>query len=175
MHAETAPHVISLGDLVADVVLTIPKLPVHAEPGWLAKLLNPQHVILDVRDRAASSRAHIQGAVAMPFSELQAMTQRIIADQKVTELPGVSDQRAPIIVYADQHTSREALLAYKELRNWGYGRTTVLRDGFDGWQAAGLPSTDWAVIWQGIKRFGRQSGTNVLGIPAQPGAWIMTT
>ena len=59
---------------------------------------------------------------------------------EVAELPGVSDQRAPIIVYADSHTSREALLAYKELRSWGYAGTTVLRDGFGGWQSAGLPT-----------------------------------
>ncbi len=124
------------------------KLPVHSEPAWLAKRLNPQHVILDVRDKAASGQAHIQGAVAMPVSELQAMTQRFIAEQKIAELPGVSDQRAPIIVYADHHTSREALLAYKELRNWGYAGTTVLRDGFNGWQAAGLPSASGAAATQ---------------------------
>ena len=77
------------------------KLPVHSEPAWLAKRLNPQHVILDVRDKAASGQGHIQGAVALPVSELQAMTQRFIAEQKAAELPDVSDQRAPIIIYAD--------------------------------------------------------------------------
>jgi rhodanese-related sulfurtransferase len=42
------------------------------------------------------------------------------------------------VVYADSHTSREALLAYKELRDWGYSATTVLYKGFNGWQEAGL-------------------------------------
>ncbi len=116
------------------------KLPVHAEPAWLAKHLDPQHVILDVRDKAASDSSHIKGAVAMPVANLQAMTQQFIQQQTVAQLPGVSDMRAPLIVYADSHTSKEALLAYKELRNWGYGNTTVLRDGFAGWQAAGLPA-----------------------------------
>lgn len=115
------------------------KLPVHAEPGWLAKHLDPQHVVLDAREPAAAG-AHISGAASMPMSRLQALRERFIAEQKVALLPGVSDQRAPIIVYADSHTSREALLAYKELREWGYGKTTVLRDGFNGWQAAGLPT-----------------------------------
>ena len=115
------------------------KLPVHSEPTWLAKNLDPQHVILDVRDKPASDQAHIKGAVAMPVAELQAMTQRFIQQQTVAQLPGVSDMRAPVIVYADSHTSKAALLAYKELRNWGYGGTTVLRDGFSGWQTAGLP------------------------------------
>ncbi len=116
------------------------KLPLHTESAWLAKKLNPQHVILDVRDKAVSSRSHIQGAVAMPLADLQAMTQQFIDKQVVAQLPGVADQRAPVIVYADSHTSREALLAYKELRTWGYGKTTVLKNGFSGWQSAGLPT-----------------------------------
>ena len=120
------------------------KLPVHSEAGWLAKKLNPQHVILDVRSRAASSQAHIPGAVAMPTAELQAMTQRFIAEQQIAQLPGVSDQRAPIILYADSHTSPEALLAYKELRDWGYGKTTILNGGLGGWQAQGLPTDQGA-------------------------------
>ena len=116
------------------------KLPVHSEAGWLAKQLNPQHVILDVRDKAQSGQSHIKGAVAMPTAELQGMTQDFIKRQLVAELPGVPDQRAPVIVYADSHTAKEALLAYKELRTWGYGKTTVLKDGFAAWQAAGLPT-----------------------------------
>jgi rhodanese-related sulfurtransferase len=116
------------------------KLPVHAESKWLAKHLDPQHVVLDVRDPANIS-SHISGASAMSLSRLQALRESFIAEQKVAQLPGVSDQRAPVIVYADTHTSREALLAYKELREWGYGKTTVLRDGFSGWQAAGLPTS----------------------------------
>jgi rhodanese-related sulfurtransferase len=116
------------------------KLPVHAEASWLAKNLDPQHVILDVRGKADSDRAHIQGAVAMPTTELQAMTRRFIDQQTVAQLPGVSDLRAPVIVYADSHTSKDALLAYKELRSWGYANTTVLKDGFAAWQTAGLPT-----------------------------------
>ena len=120
------------------------KLAVHSEPGWLAKKLNPQHVILDVRDRTQSSQSHIEGAVAMPLAELQAMTQQFIDRQVVAQLPGVPDLRAPVIVYADSHTSPEALLAYKELRNWGYGKTTVLRGGFSAWQSAALPTATGA-------------------------------
>ncbi|MEN8762023.1 MAG: rhodanese-like domain-containing protein [Thiogranum sp.] len=116
------------------------KLPVHSEAAWLARNLNAQHVILDVRDRAASSQSHIQGAVALPVSELQAMTQRFIAEQKEPELPGVTDLRAPIVVYADSHTSKAALLAYKELRNWGYKGTTVLNGGMNNWVAESLPT-----------------------------------
>jgi rhodanese-related sulfurtransferase len=120
------------------------KLPVHSEADWLAKQLNPQHVILDVRNRVVSSQAHIPGAVALPTADLKAMTEQFIAQQKVAQLPGVSDQRAPIIVYADSHTSPEALLAYKELRDWGYGKTTILNGGFGNWQAKDLPTDQGA-------------------------------
>jgi rhodanese-related sulfurtransferase len=116
------------------------KLPVHAEAVWLAKNLNTQTVILDVRDLKDSSQAHIQGAVAMPLAELQAMTKRFIQAKVAPELPGVTDMRAPIVVYANSHTSKDALLAYKELRNWGYSGATVLNQGLRGWQAAGLPT-----------------------------------
>ena len=44
------------------------KLPVHTDAAWLAKNLNEQTVILDVRDTQASSRSHIQGAVALPLA-----------------------------------------------------------------------------------------------------------
>jgi rhodanese-related sulfurtransferase len=48
--------------------------------------------------------------------------------------------RAPVVVYADSHTSREALLAYKDLRDWGYSGATVLNQGFAGWQQDSLPT-----------------------------------
>ena len=118
------------------------KLPVHAEAAWLAKNLNAQTVILDVRDTQASNQSHIQGAVALPLAGLQAMTMRFMEEKTVAELPGVTDMRAPIVVYADSHTAKEALLAYKELRNWGYSGTTVLYQGFTGWQEARLPTAE---------------------------------
>ena len=117
------------------------KLPVHADASWLAKNLNQQTVILDVRDTQASSTSHIQGAVALPVADLQAMTRHFIEQKTVPDLPGVTDMRAPVVVYADSHTSREALLAYKELRDWGYSGSTVLYQGFTGWQQASLPTT----------------------------------
>jgi rhodanese-related sulfurtransferase len=120
------------------------KLPVHSEASWLAGKLNTQYIILDVRDKAASSQSHIQGAVALPVTGLQVMPQRFIAEHKEPELPGVTDLRAPIVVYADSHTSKPALLAYKELRNWGYKGTTVLNGGLANWAAAGLPTEQGA-------------------------------
>jgi rhodanese-related sulfurtransferase len=116
------------------------KLPIHTESAWLVKNLNTQTVILDVRDTQASSRSHIKGAVAKPVADLQALTQQFIKKQITPELVGVSDLRAPIVVYANSQTAKEALLAYKELRDWGYTGVSVLNKGFSGWQEAGLPT-----------------------------------
>ncbi|MEA2080700.1 MAG: rhodanese-like domain-containing protein, partial [Pseudomonadota bacterium] len=92
------------------------KLAVHSSPDWLARNLDEHHVVIDSRDPAKSSRQHIQSAVSIPASELESMTRQFIKEQKVAELPGVTDKRAPIVVYADRHTDRDALLAYKQLR-----------------------------------------------------------
>ena len=116
------------------------KLPLYSEPKWLAKKLDPQHVILDVRETGASSKGHIKGAVAMPVADLQAMTQEFIKTKTKANMPGASDKRAPIIVYADSETSEEAAKGYAELRKWGYKKVTILNGGFNGWQSAGLPT-----------------------------------
>jgi rhodanese-related sulfurtransferase len=120
------------------------KLPVYSEPKWLSKNLNTQHIILDVRDTGVSSKSHIKGGVAMPVAELQAMTQGFIKSKKVPYLPNVTDKRAPVIVYADSHTSDAAVKGFNELRLWGYKGATILNGGFDGWQSAGLPTATGA-------------------------------
>jgi len=102
------------------------KLPVHTEAGWLVKNLNEQTVILDVRDTPASSKSHIKGAVAMPPADLQAMTNRLIEQKTLAEHQGVTDTRAPSVVYVDTHTQKETLPAYKALRNSGYTGATTL-------------------------------------------------
>lgn len=115
------------------------KLAVHSSPGWLAKNLDEHHVIIDARNTVESSKQHIQSAVAMPATQLEAMTQQFIKKQTIAELPGVTDMRAPIIVYANKHTDREALLAYKQLRDWGYKNASILPGGFNAWTEQGRP------------------------------------
>lgn len=117
----------------------VKKLAVHSSPGWLAKNLDEHHIIIDARDPAESSRQHIKTAVALPAAELQAMTQQFIKEQKVAQLQEVRDKRAPIIVYADKHTDRNAIVAYQQLRAWGYGKAAILAGGFDAWTEKGYP------------------------------------
>jgi rhodanese-related sulfurtransferase len=115
------------------------KLPVHASPAWLSKNLDEHHVVIDARPPAQAARSHIKGAVSMPAAQLAQMTQRFISTQAEARLPGLSDKSAPIVVYADEHTSREALIGFKHIRDWGYKNVSVLQDGFSNWVAKGYP------------------------------------
>jgi len=120
------------------------KLPLYSAPKCLAKNLDPQHVILDVRDTAASSKGHIKGAVAMPVADLQAMTQEFIKTKTKADLPGASDKRAAIIVYANTDAEDAVTKGYAELRKWGYKKVTILEGGFNAWQSLALPTATGA-------------------------------
>ena len=115
------------------------KLAVHSSPEWLTKNLDEHHVVIDARDAAESSRQHIESAVSMPAAELEAMTRQFIKEQTIAELPGVTDKRAPVVVYADSHTDKSALVAYKQLRDWGYVNASILTGGFNDWMKNGYP------------------------------------
>jgi rhodanese-related sulfurtransferase len=116
------------------------RLPLHSNRAWLAKNLDPHHVVIDVRDKSQAGNAHLPGAVSVTHAELAAMTQRFIDTRTIAALPGVSDMRAPIILYADTQADREVLLAYKELRSWGYNNVAILEGGLNAWQSDDLPT-----------------------------------
>ncbi|MDB4521915.1 rhodanese-like domain-containing protein [Gammaproteobacteria bacterium] len=120
------------------------KLPLYSHPKCLSKNLDPQHVILDVRDTAASSKVHIKGAVAMPVADLQAMTKEFIKTKTKADLPGASDKRAPIIVYANTDSENSVMKGYAELRKWGYKKVTILEGGLNTWQSFELPTATGA-------------------------------
>jgi rhodanese-related sulfurtransferase len=116
------------------------KLPLHANREWLAKHLDEHHVVIDVRDPAAAGEAHVPGAVSLPSGRISEMTQEFIAAEKVAQLPGVRDTRAPIIVYSDTHASQDVVRAFRELVEWGYEYVSILEGGFSAWTADGLPT-----------------------------------
>lgn len=117
------------------------KLPTHTNRKWMSKNLDKHHVVIDVRDPAVASKEHLPSAVTMTTKQFTDMTQKFIKDQTVAQLPGVTDQRAPIILYADTHASKDVLLAFKELRKWGYKNVNILEGGLKAWKTDGLPTT----------------------------------
>jgi rhodanese-related sulfurtransferase len=114
--------------------------PVHASASWVAENLDENHVIIDVRPRSESAKAHIKTAVAMPAAEFTAMTETFIKERQKARLPGVSDTRAPIILYADDDLGPDVLQAYAELKKWKYKNVAIVEGGFDAWTRADLPT-----------------------------------
>ncbi len=121
------------------------QLPMHAQPEWLAERLNPGHVIIDTRNQITAMRGHLPTAVTMPAANFEALTETFIAEQRQARMPGVSDRRAPIILYSNGHADQDVLVAYRELASWGYRNISILKDGFEGWDAAGLPTESSAL------------------------------
>ena len=116
------------------------KLPIHSSRDWVAKNLDEHHVVIDVRDPAVASEAHVPGAVSLPATRIQEMTQEFIATERVAQLPGVADTRAPIVLYSDTHFGRDVVSAFRELVEWGYTDVSVLEGGLDKWRADRLPT-----------------------------------
>lgn len=121
------------------------KLPVHTSNHWLAKKLDPHHVVIDVRDPALALVRHIPAAVGIPADRFPAMTQEFIATQREAMLPGVSDKRAPIVLYANSHVDAGVLVALRELLAWGYKNVSILEGGLEQWLADELPVASGAL------------------------------
>ena len=113
--------------------------PVISEPSWVAKSLDPHHVLIDVRPRSESAAQHIESAVSMPAQAFVDMTQMFIAERKKAKLPGVADKKAPIILYGNTAWDEGVLVAYGELKKWRYKKVSILEGGFQQWVQEGRP------------------------------------
>ncbi|TVS13630.1 MAG: hypothetical protein EA419_01350, partial [Wenzhouxiangella sp.] len=91
------------------------QLPMHTQPEWLAERLNPGHVVIDTRNQITAMRGHLPTAVTMPAANFEALTETFIAEERQARMPGVSDRRAPIILYSSGHADQDVLVAYREL------------------------------------------------------------
>ncbi|TVS10943.1 MAG: hypothetical protein EA419_09475, partial [Wenzhouxiangella sp.] len=43
------------------------------------------------------------------------------------------------------HADQDVLVAYRELASWGYRNISILKDGYEGWDEAGLPTESSAL------------------------------
>ncbi|MBI5076647.1 MAG: hypothetical protein HZB62_15980 [Nitrospirae bacterium] len=80
------------------------------------------HVLIDLRDAGEAEKSFIPGAVSIPAKDLS------VAKDK---FPG--DKSAPIILYADKLDEE----AFKAVRSWGYGNTSLLNGGLASWTKDG--------------------------------------
>ena len=84
-------------------------------------------VVIDVRDRAVSDRAHLPGALLIPLEALEARMEKL-------QLAKTAD----IVVYCGDGSSAGPRAA-STLNRAGYSKAVNLKSGFQGWSAAGLP------------------------------------
>lgn len=84
-------------------------------------------VVIDVRDKALSDRAHLPGALLIPMDVLQARIGKLEAAKT-----------ADIVVYCGDGSSVGPRATHM-LNRAGYTKAVNLKSGFHGWAAAGLP------------------------------------
>ena len=84
-------------------------------------------VVIDVRDKAVSDRAHLPGALLIPAEVLEARMEQM-------QLAKAAD----IVVYCGDG-STAGPRATTTLNRAGYSKAVNLKSGFQGWAAAGMP------------------------------------
>lgn len=116
---------------------------VVVDNSWLIRNLDPNKVLIDVRDRNLSLKSHIKGAVAIEATNIIRMGEQSISDRKksrtrlparVKFLPALPDKTVQIILYGIESQSPDILTAYKELLSWEYENVAVLNGGFSTWE-----------------------------------------
>ena len=85
-------------------------------------------IVIDVRDKAVSGRAHLPGALLIPMDVLEARMDKLQATKT-----------ADIVVYCGDGIT-VGPRATKMLNRAGYTKAVNLKSGYQGWSAAGLPT-----------------------------------
>lgn len=114
--------------------------PSHVNAQWLNKNLDKNHIILDVRKHPSLS---VKGAVGLPAEELTVMHDQMNKDKVAVNKRSIfnlRDKKAPITIIADTADADSAIEAYEILTFWKFKNVVILKEGFDGWLAADLPT-----------------------------------
>ncbi|WP_354625496.1 rhodanese-like domain-containing protein [Psychromonas sp. MME2] len=107
--------------------------PAYVNPTWLAKNIDINHVIIDVRAKPSS---HIKGAVHLPTEQLVAMHQKWNEQKLPTKkrtIFALRDRKAPITIVADSGQNEEAIEAYEILTFWNFKNVAILKGGMSDW------------------------------------------
>lgn len=109
--------------LAADARRNIPEVTVE---DFTQGRVDPQHVLIDVREDDEWQAGHATAAVHLS---------RGLIEQKITEI--VPDLTTPVICYCGG--SNRSALAAESLQRMGYTNVKSLAGGFREWQKARLP------------------------------------
>lgn len=107
--------------------------PLFSRAKSLKKMMDTETpvVLVDLRSGKEAQKAHIKGAVSIPADQLASFKDKF---------PSIKS--APVVLYGDDTSA--GLEHFATVRGWGFKNTTVLRGGFAGWNAAGLPNESGA-------------------------------
>jgi rhodanese-related sulfurtransferase len=105
------------------------------EPMQIKAKLGPNAVFIDLR---ADASTRVKGAVHFTLADFKKLDASLAAVKR-PRLPGVTDTKAPIIIYGAKNDDADAIALWKALKGWGYKSHALLNGGFAGWTAAKLP------------------------------------
>ncbi len=91
----------------------------------------PTTLFLDVRPMTDYWVNHIEGAVSLPFEELEA---------QLPEMKPRLERARTLIVYCKSVDCGKSLWAAIELRNAGLTQVVIFPEGWNQWDLAGLPA-----------------------------------
>jgi rhodanese-related sulfurtransferase len=97
----------------------------------LRKLVDDKALIVDARSEGEYTAGHVEGALSLPLSSFE---QGIDAFLEVVE-PGLE-----IIVYCSSAQCPQARELAEHFLDLGFDNLVVMVDGWEKWQAMGLPS-----------------------------------
>ena len=98
--------------------------------------LHHHRVLIDVREPAEFSTAHIDGAINIPRGVLEFQVDADPAVANVSD-PALSHKEQAIVLYC--RTGGRAALAAQSLRRLGFSDVCSIAGGISGWTDAGLP------------------------------------
>lgn len=93
-----------------------------------ARLLEPECLIVDVREPEEYRQGHLAHSVNIP---------RGMLEFRISSEPSLQNVERPILLYCK--TSGRAALSAVALQSMGFRNVASLAGGFDAWVAAGLP------------------------------------
>ncbi len=92
--------------------------------------IDKKALFIDARSRQEYLRAHIKGAINLPWHDI---------DDKFMEIAPKLSSDKMIITYCDGQTCNLSLDLAKFLIDAGFDRVKILVNGFSAWEKAGMP------------------------------------
>jgi rhodanese-related sulfurtransferase len=97
--------------------------------------VDPDTLLIDIREAAEYQRGHIPGAVLLPRGLLEFEIHPLVA--RASDVQASPPEDKPILLYCG--TGGRSALAAKTLNDMGYKNVTSLDGGIVAWGQAGLP------------------------------------